>query len=160
DGHYSDYVRENAGFEIDDSGYFTDPEGNILGKHKGIINYTVGQRKGLGIALGYPAYVSSIDAVTKEVVIGDENSVLKQMIICDRVNYVSIPSLPINERIRVNTKIRYRHNGAPSFVEALDEEHIKIIFEEAVKAPAPGQSAVLYDEEDRVIGGGRIIETK
>ncbi len=156
DGHYTDYIYKNAA-EVPGEGDFVDEDGRVLGRHKGIIHYTVGQRKGLGLPLGYPAYVKSINPETNEVVIGDESSVLRSEIICDRVNYLSIDGLAPGDSINARTKIRYHHKAAPSLIEAVGKDRIRITFDEPVKAPAPGQAAVFYDENDCVIGGGRIL---
>ena len=156
DGHYTDYIRANTDKDIPGEGDFVDEEGRVLGRHKGIFHYTVGQRKGLGLPLGYPAYVKEIRVDSNEVVIGDEGSVMTAVIECDRVNYLGIEGIGPGEKIRARTKIRYHHKAAPSVIEGLDEERIRITFDEPVKAPAPGQSAVFYDEDDCVHGGGRI----
>ena len=157
EGHYTDFIMENAASGAPGEGNFVDEEGRILGRHKGIIHYTVGQRKGLGLPLGYPAYVSSINMETNEVVIGTEASVYRDSIVCDKINYMSISELPIGECMHAFTKIRYHHKAASSYLKALDDGRIMITFDEPVKAPSPGQSAVFYDDEDNVIGGGRIL---
>ena len=102
DGHYTDYIYKNAA-EVPGEGDFVDEDGRVLGRHKGIIHYTVGQRKGLGLPLGYPAYVKFINPETNEVVIGDESSVLRSEIICDRVNYLSIDGLAPGDSINART---------------------------------------------------------
>lgn len=156
DGHYTDFIRKNTDREIPGEGDFVDEDGKVLGRHKGIFHYTVGQRKGLGLPLGYPAYVKEIRTATNEVVVGDESSVMTCVIECSRVNYLGIEGLMSGEKISARTKIRYHHKAAPSKVEAIGEDRIRITFDEPVKAPAPGQSAVFYDEEDCVVGGGVI----
>ena len=159
DGHYTDFIRDNADKEIPGEGDFVDEEGRVLGRHKGIFHYTVGQRKGLGLPLGYPAYVKQIDVERNEVVIGDESSVMTDVIECDKVNFLAIEGLEPGDKISARTKIRYHHKAAPSLVEAIGDGRIRITFEEPVKAPAPGQAAVFYDKEDCVIGGGTIRVT-
>ncbi|MCR4720498.1 MAG: tRNA-specific 2-thiouridylase [Lachnospiraceae bacterium] len=138
-------------------GNFVDSDGNILGKHKGIIHYTVGQRRGLGLPLGYYAYVSEIRPDTNEVVVGKEDSIMHKSIICRDVNYVGLPAMKSGETAELFVKIRYHHEAKLAVVEALEEGRVKVIFEEAVRAPAPGQSAVFYDGDGCVAGGG-IIE--
>ncbi|MCR5000798.1 MAG: tRNA 2-thiouridine(34) synthase MnmA [Lachnospiraceae bacterium] len=160
DGHYTDYIRANTDRELPGEGDFVDEDGNVLGRHKGIFHYTVGQRKGLGLPLGYPAYVKEIDVTKNQIVIGDEASVMTDVIVCDRVNYMGIEGLEPGGKLKARTKIRYHHKAASSYVEGIDEDHVKITFEEPVKAPSPGQSAVFYDDEDCVIGGGTILRSR
>ena len=128
----------------------------MLGRHKGIVHYTVGQRKGLGLALGYRAYVKRIDAENSTVVIGDLGSVYESRILCSEVNFMSMEDIKPGEKVRAFVKIRYHHAAAPAVLERVDNNIISALFDEPVKAPAPGQSAVFYDSENRVIGGGII----
>ncbi|MBQ6089790.1 MAG: tRNA 2-thiouridine(34) synthase MnmA [Lachnospiraceae bacterium] len=139
-------------------GNFVDTEGNILGRHKGIIHYTVGQRRGLGLPLGYYVYVSEIRPDTNEVVVGKEDAIMHKSIICRDVNYMGLPDLNPGEKASLLVKIRYHHEAKPATLEALEDGRAKVDFEDAVRAPAPGQSAVFYDEEGCVAGGG-IIES-
>lgn len=157
DGGYADYIDQHTDGSLPPPGDFVDIEGKVLGRHKGIVNYTVGQRKGLGLALGYPAYVTEIDAEHNRVVIGDESAVCRREIVCRDINFMSIEDIKAGESIEARVKIRYHHAAAPAVIERLDESGVMVRFREPVKAPAPGQSAVFYDESDRVIGGG-IIE--
>ncbi|NSW92242.1 MAG: tRNA 2-thiouridine(34) synthase MnmA [Firmicutes bacterium] len=137
-------------------GYFVDTEGNILGKHKGIIHYTVGQRRGLGIALGKPMYVVEIDTKNNRVVLGDINDVLSRTLIADDLNFISIPG--IDREIRVNAKIRYTAKEAPATIYPLERDKVKVEFDSPQRAITPGQSVVFYDEEV-VVGGGVIISS-
>ena len=139
-------------------GNFVDEGGKVLGRHKGIIHYTVGQRRGLGLPLGYYAYVSEIRPETNEVVVGREDAIMHKSIICRDVNYVGIPNLRIGEDTTLFVKIRYHHEAKQALVEALADDRVKVTFEDAVRAPAPGQSAVFYDGKGCVAGGG-IIES-
>ena len=157
DGNYADYINENCEGEIPPEGNFVDEDGNILGKHKGIIHYTVGQRKGLGIALGYPAFVKKICADTNEVVLAKNEALFSREIMCRDLNFMSIPDLKTGEKVRAFVKIRYHHAGTAAEIEMLDEDKVKITFDEPVRAAAPGQSAVFYDENDCVVGGGIIV---
>ncbi|MBR0382045.1 MAG: tRNA 2-thiouridine(34) synthase MnmA [Eubacterium sp.] len=154
-GNYADFIEKKAG-EASSEGNFVDESGLILGKHKGIIHYTVGQRKGLGLALGYPAYVKEIRAGENEVVIGKEDSLYSREIICQDLNFMSIDGLKTGEETEGLVKIRYHHNGQPAKIIMPEDNKVKIIFDEPVKAASPGQSAVFYDEEGCVIGGGII----
>ena len=156
EGSYAEHIEKTAEPGLVTEGNFVDLNGNVLGKHKGIIRYTVGQRKGLGIALGYPAYVSEIRADTNEVVIGGEQSLYRNEIVCKQLNFMSIPRPATGESIFCTVKIRYRHAAQPAEVTLTDEDTVKIVFEKPVRAPAPGQSAVFYDADGRLIGGGVI----
>ena len=138
-------------------GNFVDSDGNILGKHKGIIHYTVGQRRGLGLPLGYYAYVSEIRPDTNEVVVGKEDAIMHKSIICRDVNYMGLPELKPGDKAGLFVKIRYHHEAKHAIVEKLEGDRVRVTFDEAVRAPAPGQSSVFYDAEGCVAGGG-IIE--
>jgi tRNA-specific 2-thiouridylase len=157
DGDYAAYIERTTTSPVPGPGNFVDEEGKIIGKHNGIIHYTVGQRRGLGLPLGYPAYVKKIDAERNEVVISEEAALFSREVICERVNFLSIPGLAPGERIRCRSKIRYHHKEQDSFIEIIGEDRLKITFDEPVKAATSGQSAVFYDEEDCVIGGGTIL---
>ena len=153
DGDYASFIRENTGREIPE-GNFVTPDGKILGRHKGIIHYTVGQRKGLGLALGYPAFVLEIRPDTNEVVIGTYEESLTHTVRADRINFMSVEDL--TEPRRVFAKIRYNHKGAWCTVEKTGEDEIVCRFEEPQRAVTPGQAVVLYDRE-YVLGGGTIL---
>ena len=153
DGDYAAYIEENAGVTIPE-GNFVTLDGKVLGKHKGIIHYTVGQRKGLGLSLGYPAFVLEIRPATNEVVIGTNEDSMTTTLKANRVNFMSVEDLP--EPKRVFAKIRYNHKGAWCTVEKTGEDEITCTFEEPQRAVTPGQAVVLYDGE-YVLGGGTII---
>lgn len=153
DGDYAAYIEENAGVKISE-GNFVTLDGKVLGKHKGIIHYTVGQRKGLGLSLGYPAFVLEIRPETNEVVIGTNEDSMTTTLKANRVNFMSVEDLP--EPKRVFAKIRYNHKGAWCTVEKTGEDEITCTFEEPQRAVTPGQAVVLYDGE-YVLGGGTII---
>ena len=154
DGSYADYIAQNA--QAPGEGLFVDETGGILGTHRGVVRYTVGQRRGLGLALGRPMYVKKIRPDTNEVVLGDEASLYRSSILCGDVNYMSIPEL--REGMRCAVKIRYRHPPQSATLEAAGQDQVRIVFDEPVRAPAPGQAAVFYDENDCVIGGGTMID--
>ena len=157
DGNYAEYIEKQAGEKVPGEGFFVDGEGNILGKHRGIIHYTVGQRKGLGLPLGYPAYIWEIRADRNEIVVGDEASLYSKELCCGSLNFLSIPTPKAGEKIPCAVKVRYHHGAQAACLEMLDADRAKITFGEPVRAAAPGQSAVFYDEEDCVIGGGTIL---
>ena len=153
DGDYASFIRDNTGREIPE-GNFVTPDGRILGKHKGIIHYTVGQRKGLGLALGYPAFVLEIRPETNEVVIGTYEESLTDTVRADHLNFMSVEDLAGSKR--VFAKIRYNHKGAWCTVEKTGNDEIACHFEEPQRAVTPGQALVLYDGE-YVLGGGTIL---
>lgn len=121
---------------------------------KGIIHYTVGQRKGLGLALGYPAFVLEIRPETNEVVIGTYEESLTHTVKADRLNFMSIEDL--TKPKRVFAKIRYNHKGAWCTAEKTGSDEVTCHFEETQRAVTPGQALVLYDGE-YVLGGGTIL---
>lgn len=156
DGGYAEYISSHYDGKLPPPGDFLDEEGNVIGRHKGIINYTVGQRKGLGIALGYPAYVKEIDPERNAVILGGEDSVRVKEIAVRELCFMSIDDIRRGDSIEALVKIRYHHPAVPAVIERTGEDEAKINFAEAVKAPAPGQAAVFYDSEMRVMGGGTI----
>lgn len=155
-GSYADFIEENAENYTPRKGNFVDESGNIFGEHKGLIHYTVGQRKGLGIAVGKPIFVKRIDAEKNEVVLADDAALYSSEITCDTLNFQSIPGLAPGECVEANVRIRYHHAGEKAVVEGCGES-VKIKFGKPVRAATPGQSAVFYDAEGCVIGGGRIV---
>ena len=156
DGSYADFVQSAAGIDLPQTGNFVDEQGKILGRHKGIIHYTVGQRKGLGIALGEPVFVREIRAGSNEVVLGRADSLLRGEIFCRRLNFLGVDDLPIGHSLRANVKIRYHDGGTWGIMTRTASDALRIAFESPVRAPAPGQSAVFYDEVGCVLGGGEI----
>lgn len=156
DGDYASFIRneKNGDLKI---GNFVTEDGVVLGEHKGIIHYTVGQRKGLGLALGYPAFVLEIRPETNEVVIGDAQASLTKYVRADRLNFMSVDD--IHDPIRLWAKIRYNHKGAWCIVEKTGPDEILCTFDEPQRAVTPGQSVVLYDN-DIVVGGGIITGGK
>jgi tRNA-specific 2-thiouridylase len=157
EGNYADYIEENAECDLPPEGNFVNEDGKVLGRHKGIIHYTVGQRKGLGIALGEPAYVKEIRTETNEVVLAPDSSLYSDTVVCGDVNFMSIAPLAVGEKIRCLAKIRYHHTPQPAELEMLAEDTVQIRFDAPVRAVTPGQSAVFYDEDHCVMGGGVII---
>ena len=156
DGNYADYILGNADVPVPGDGFFVDEAGNRLGKHRGIIRYTVGQRKGLGLAMGHPVYVNRICPETNEVVVGEEEDLYRKTVICDDVSYMSIAGLQEGEMLDCAVKVRYHHAPQRAVIENEGEGRVRISFEDPVRAPAPGQSAVFYDGDGCVIGGGVI----
>lgn len=153
DGDYAGFIEREDGF-VSEKGNYIDINGSVLGEHKGIIHYTLGQRKGLGIALGKPAFVIDKNVNTGDVVLGDEEYLFKTEVTVDSVNFIPFDSL--KNEMHVTAKLRYRHKAAPAKIMPADNGKVKIIFDEPQRAPSPGQAAVFYDG-DSVIGGGTII---
>ncbi len=154
DGVYADYIKANTDKEIKE-GNFIDEAANVLGRHKGIIYYTVGQRKGLGLAMGHPVFVKEIRPETNEVVIADRDAILNKEIIVSDLNYMGMAPLKAGESLECVVKVRYHHAGEKAKISAVTMDSLKIIFEKPVRAAAPGQSAVIYDG-DVVLAGGVI----
>ena len=154
DHDYAKFIEENTDAKLV-KGNFVDKEGNILGVHEGITHYTVGQRKGLNLAMGRPVFVVEIRPETNEVVIGDADDVFTDHLVCDRVNWMSIDGLHGGE-MQVMAKIRYSHKGAPCMIHELEDGRVECHFLEKVRAVTPGQAVVFYDG-DYVVGGGTIL---
>lgn len=155
DGNYSAFIEKRLGSPCKE-GNFVDKDGNILGTHKGIIRYTIGQRKGLGIALGKPVFVNDIRPETNEVVLGDEKELYKKSLVADNINLISVES--IDKPIKLKAKIRYSKAEQPATVYQ-KEDKLFVEFDEPQRAITKGQAVVLYDGET-VVGGGTIIEIK
>lgn len=153
DGNYFKFIEEYTGRQFK-HGYFKDKQGHILGEHMGIIKYTIGQRKGLGLALPQPMYVCEKNTETNEVILCTNNELFSTEVIADNFNWVSIEKP--EHKIRAKAKIRYNMQEQPCTLYPIDENKVKIIFDDAQRAITKGQSAVVYDD-DYVIGGG-IIE--
>jgi tRNA-specific 2-thiouridylase len=136
----------------EDQGRFVDREGNFLGNHKGILNYTVGQRKGLGISSKEPLYVVAIDAERNEVVLGPENDTFSPGAVVASPSFVA--GIPPAKEFRATARIRYRHPGALCTVR-IDGDRFEARFDTPQRSVTPGQALVLY-HGDEVLGGGRI----
>lgn len=154
DGDYHAFLEKYSDCELSKEGNFVNEEGMILGKHKGITHYTVGQRKGLGIALGKPVFVSAIRPQTNEVVISDTGDVFARELLCNHLNFMAVEDL--TEPTQVVAKIRYAHKGTPCTIEKIDKDTVKCSFHEDVRAITPGQSVVFY-QNNYVFGGGIIL---
>lgn len=167
-GFIEDYLKENE--HLADScmkdgqdikalkpGNFVDLDGNVIGKHNGLVHYTVGQRKGLGIALGKPAFVVELRPDTNEVVIGSGEDVFGNRIYANHLNFMAVED--IEDEMRVIAKIRYSHRGAWCTVKRTGEDEVMCIFDEPQRAATPGQAVVFY-EDDYVVGGGTITRVK
>ncbi|MEN9951268.1 MAG: tRNA 2-thiouridine(34) synthase MnmA [Bacteroidota bacterium] len=157
DNDYRGFLKRNvANLEKDvDGGYFTDKNGKILGKHKGYPFYTIGQRKGLDIALGRPVFVTAIDPHTNTVVLGDEEDLLKKEMLVGKLNFIKYEG--IQDGMEATIRIRYKDFGNNGTLHT-KTDGVGVNFYDFAKGIAPGQSAVFYEGDD-VIGGGIIQRT-
>lgn len=153
DGDYAGFIAREAPERVPGEGNFVSRDGKVLGVHKGITHYTVGQRKGLGLSMGHPVFVSALRPDTNEVVISDQD-VFQTELVCNHVNYMGMEDLKKPRRLWA--KVRYAHKG--EWCRAYEEEggRIRVIFEHPVRAVTPGQAVVFYDGE-YVMGGGIIL---
>lgn len=152
DGDYASFIKKNTGAEIKE-GNFISADGDVIGRHKGIINYTIGQRRGIGISIGKSAYVTDKNALENTVTIGDESNLYKSEITAYDVNLISLDS--ISDEMRVTAKVRYSRNEQAAVVIPSGNGEVLVKFDEPQRAPASGQAVVFYDG-DVVIGGGTI----
>lgn len=154
DNNHGRFIERFTGKTLN-PGKFVDKNGNVLGTHKGIVYYTIGQRKGLGIALGKPMFVTDIIPEKNQVVLGDEEDIFKTELIAKDINL--IPFDKFEGEIEVTAKVRYSAKPAAATITQLDNYKVKIRFEEKQRAITKGQSVVFYDG-DIVVGGGIIDE--
>ena len=150
---YTDFIKRYTGKTYPE-GDFVDKDGNVLGTHRGIICYTVGQRKGLGLALPAPLYVCEIDTDKNRVVLCPNEGLFTKELIATDINLISVPDL--YTPMKVKAKVRYRHTEQSATAVQIDENTIRVTFDEPQRAITKGQSVVLYDG-DIVLGGGRIL---
>src|SRR5919109_1878888 len=147
------YLEEQGGSLPDTAGELVTANGEVIGEHNGIHNFTVGQRKGLGVATGSPLYVIQIKGDTRQVVVGSGEELLSKRLRAKRVNLISIADLTAPMRVAV--KIRHRHEPAPATIEKIAGDEVLVTFDQPQRAVTPGQAAVFYDG-DVVVGGGWI----
>ena len=153
DGDYASFIEQYTG-KTYPNGDFVDESGNVLGEHKGIIRYTVGQRKGLGLALPHPMYVKEKNLEENKVVLCDNAALFSRELIATDVNLISVES--IEEPIRVKARVRYNQPEQPATVYPINGKELRVVFDEPQRAIAKGQAVVFYDGE-YVLGGGTII---
>ncbi|MDR3288082.1 MAG: tRNA 2-thiouridine(34) synthase MnmA [Peptococcaceae bacterium] len=164
DQDYAGFIRKNTAEPII-SGNFVDSGGTVLGRHQGLIYYTVGQRKGLGITFGKPMFVIGLNARRNEVVLGEAEQTYSRTLWAEDIHWLALPAL--TEPLAVKAKIRYKAPEAAAVISpdsltpcgqsaASSPERLKVVFEEPQRAVTPGQAVVFY-QEDRVLGGGKII---
>lgn len=152
DNDYAGFIHRNCGREIK-PGNFIDTKGNIIGIHNGITNYTVGQRKGLNLSMGHPVFVSEIRPDTNEVVIGEKEDIMKDIVVADNLNFMALSE--VDETKEYTAKIRYNHKGSSCRL-SIQEDKLICRFDEPVRAVTPGQALVVYID-DYVALGGTII---
>ncbi|HHY70906.1 MAG TPA: tRNA 2-thiouridine(34) synthase MnmA, partial [Thermoanaerobacterales bacterium] len=150
--NYREFISEKAPNKIEE-GPFVDIKGNVIGKHKGIPFYTIGQRRGLGISAGKPLYVINIDVKNNAVVLGEKKHLYVKEFLAYRMNWVAIGHL--SKKMQVKAKIRYNFNEKPAEITPVDDDTVKVVFNEPQKAVTPGQAVVFYND-DIVVGGGII----
>lgn len=153
DGNYADFIERYSG-KKQEPGDFVLQSGEVIGRHRGMIHYTLGQRKGLGIAYKEPLYVLAKDADSNTVVLGSEKDLYKKEFLVDDCNFIAIEKL--TDSMHVTCKVRYRMQDEPAIIEPADDGKVKVTFMKAQRAITSGQAAVFYDG-DLVVGGGTII---
>ena len=147
------YLSEQGEALPDTAGELVTSDGQVVGEHRGIHNFTVGQRKGLGLATGSPLYVIQIKGDARQVVVGQQEELYTRTLRTHRINLIAVEDL--QEPMQVTAKIRHRHEGAPALIEKSGDDEILVSFDQPQRAVTPGQAAVFYDG-DVVIGGGWI----
>lgn len=153
DNDYVSFIEKRCK-NLPPKGNFVDINGNIIGRHQGIINYTIGQRKGLGIAFGRPMFVVKIDKKNNEVVLGEKGTEFTDSLVADNWNFISIDE--IENPIRTQIKVRY--SARPAWGEvSIEDGLLKVKFDEPQRAVTPGQAVVFYDG-DTVVGGATILQ--
>jgi tRNA-specific 2-thiouridylase len=148
------YFAEQGEALPDTSGELVTTDGQVIGEHHGIHNFTVGQRKGLGVATGSPLYVIQIKGDAGQVVVGNSEQLYSKTLRARRVNLIALVDL--TEPMRVTVKIRHRHEPAPATLESSGDDELLVTFDQPQRAITPGQAAVFYDGE-MVVGGGWIV---
>ncbi len=153
DNNYRNFLRKQVP-NLDDRvgrGTFVLSDGTVVGEHEGYPFYTIGQRRGLNLALGYPVYVTHIDPETNTIIVGPQEELFRQRLVARQINLIKYPNL--YEERPIIGKIRYKDEGAPGVVWQTGEDELQVAFAEARRAITPGQSVVLYEGDDVVAGG-------
>lgn len=150
--NYRNFIQQKTKCQLL-PGEIRDKRGHILGQHQGIAFYTIGQRKGLGIALGKPLYVIEVDATQNAIIVGEEPDLYQQELIAEALNWQSFDRL--TQEMEVTARIRYLHQGGEAIITPLNEKRVKVRFKEHQRAITPGQSIVFY-QNTLLLGGGII----
>ena len=153
DGNYKKFLENNSSLKPK-PGNIVRSNGAVVGKHTGLYNYTIGQRRGLGIANPVPLFVIGFNTLKNEVIVGEKDELFTKEAYVNDTNLLLIDEL--NEPLKVNVKTRYSSSEAPATIYKEDDDKIKIVFDEPQRAVTPGQSAVFY-LGDIVLGGGKLI---
>ena len=156
DGDYAAFIRRYTGRDYP-AGDFVDGKGRVLGRHEGIVGYTIGQRRGLGVAAGQPLYVRRKDAASNTVVLGRNEELFSRRLVARTVNLIPVDRL--EGTVRCRARVRYNMAEQPAAVTQTGPDELEVIFDEPQRAIAPGQAVVLYDG-DTVLGGGTIFQTE
>ena len=156
DGDYAAFISRYTGREYPE-GDFVYKDGTVLGRHKGIIRYTIGQRKGLGLALPHPMYVMEKDTEANQVILGENEDLFTTGFEAEEFNWIACE--PPKGDIRAEAKVRYSQKENPATVIPLSEDRVRIVFDQPQRAITRGQAVVLYDG-DYVVGGGTIAKTE
>ena len=151
-GNYADFIENYTGKTFP-AGDFVDLEGNVMGTHKGMIRYTIGQRKGLGLSVPEPVYVCRLDMEGNRVILGKNEDLFSSVFTASDINLISVPE--IKEPLRVKAKVRYRQKEQWATAVQTGADSIRVEFDEPQRAITCGQAVVLYDG-DIVVGGGTI----
>ncbi|RZT00973.1 tRNA-specific 2-thiouridylase [Cuneatibacter caecimuris] len=154
DQDYNRYLEEHSPSPLPPQGNFVTAGGDVLGTHRGITHYTIGQRKGLNLAMGRPVFVTALRPDTNEVVIGESEDLFTKKLVIRQVNFQALSSLA--EPVRASGKIRYAHRGAPCILTQTGPDEVEAVFEEPQRAITPGQAAVFY-QRDAILCGGLIV---
>jgi len=155
DNNYKNFLEKRVGSDKFKPGPFLDMQGNKVGTHEGIANYTIGQRKGLGLALGYPVYVVNLDPEKNAVIVGKNEEVFQNKLIASNNNFILIDCL--EKKMEVEVKIRYSARPAQAIIKPLSNNEVLVEFKAPQRAITPGQAVVFY-YKDSVVGGGTIIK--
>ena len=153
DNDYAGFIKNSTGKTIP-KGNFVLADGKVIGEHQGIIHYTIGQRKGLNLSMGHPVFVTKIRPDRNEVVIGENEDLFVNTLICDRVNFMAMEGL--DGEVRLKAKIRYNHPGAECVISPAEDGKVRVTFDQPQRAITPGQAVVFYQGE-YVAGGGIIL---
>lgn len=154
DGNYEEFLNEYSNRDSEE-GKLVDSEGSTLGDHSGVINYTIGQRKGLGITFGKPMYVIDINGDNNTVTLGSNEELFKTELTASDVNFLEFDFEELKDPLKVQAKIRYSSNPSEATISKIGENRVKVEFEDAQRAITKGQSVVFYDG-NKLVGGGVI----
>jgi tRNA-specific 2-thiouridylase len=162
DGDYAGFIdryleAEDASERLPGGGEIVDARGTVVGQHTGIHRYTIGQRRGIGIAAAQPLYVTNIDAARNRIVVGEPNDLLSKEFTAAGVNWVAFDQP--GDSVRAEVRVRYRHQPAEATINPIEINRVRVYFDEPQRAITPGQATVFY-RGDEVVGGGWIVKSR